>query len=111
MAKKRDVNQSHEIREVLTANPEIKAKEVVEKLAEKGIKVNVGLVYMIKGKLQGRKSRKKRAQKVVDKVNAASTGSVASTRDQTVAEILKVRSFAEEVGGMQRLKVLVDALS
>ena|ERR1022692_4690010 len=111
MAKKQQqsVNQSEAIREVLTANPEIKAKEVVAQLAEKGITTKVSLVYIIKGKLQGRKARKKRAQKLVEKVDAATGGK--ATRDQTVAEILQVRSFGEEVGGMARLKVLVDALS
>jgi hypothetical protein len=73
------------------------------------VNVKVGLVYIIKGKMQGRKTRKKRAQKLVEKVSAATNGKV--SRDQTVAEILKVRSFADEVGGMARLKVLVDALS
>src|SRR4051794_12520054 len=110
MAKKnQDINQSQEIRDVLTANPDIKPKEVVAKLAEKGVNVKIGLVYIIKGKMLGRKSRKKRAQKVVDKVSAATNGK--PTRDQTVADIMKVRGFAEEMGGMKRLKVLVDALS
>ena len=107
--KKQDVNQSQEIRDVLTGNPDIKAKDVVAKLAEKGIEVKVGLVYIIKGKMQGKKARKKRAQKLVDKVSATTNDT--ASRDQTVSEILKVRSFAEQVGGMERLKVLVDALS
>ena len=56
MAKtKQDVNKSQEIRDVLTANPKIKASEVVAKLAEKGVEVKAGLVYIIKGKLQAEK--------------------------------------------------------
>jgi hypothetical protein len=110
MAKKQQqgVNQSAAIREVLTANPNIKAKEVVEQLAEKGITTKVGLVYIIKGKLEGRKSRKKRAQKLVEKVEATANGK--PTRDQTVSEILKVKNVAKEVGGMARLKIIVDAM-
>ena len=45
MAKKAGVNMSEEIRLALKANPGMKAKEVVSTLAEKGIKVQEGLVY------------------------------------------------------------------
>ena len=107
--KKNDVNKSQAIRDVLTETPDMKAKDVVAKLAEKGIEVKAVLVYIIKGKMQGKKARKKRAQRLVDKVDAVTGGK--NNRDQTVSEILKVRRFAEQVGGMERLKVLVDALS
>ena len=107
--KKQDINQSQEIREFMTANPGTKPKEVVAKLAEQGVNVKVGLVYIIKGKMMGRKARKRKAQELVEKVDAINVVKV--PRDNTVAEILKVRSFAEEVGGMERLKLLVNALS
>jgi hypothetical protein len=46
MAKKNSgVNKSEEIRQLLKANPKIEPKEVVAKLAEKGIKVSHGLFY------------------------------------------------------------------
>jgi outer membrane protein TolC len=49
-----EVNRSQAIRELLKENPKIKAAEAVSALAEKGIKIKVGLFYMVKGKLSGR---------------------------------------------------------
>jgi histidyl-tRNA synthetase len=105
MARKAGVNMSEEIRQVLKANPSMKAKEVVAALAEKGIKAKEGLVYYIKGKVQGRKSRRKKASKLVAKV-AVTTGSA-----DALATILKVKHLASEVGGYKKLKALVEALS
>jgi hypothetical protein len=106
--KKQDINQSEEIRNFLGANPKAKAKEVVAKLAEQGINVKVGLVYIVKGKMMGRKGRKKKAREMVEKVGATNSH---VSRDQTVAEMLKVKRFAKEVGGMKRLKIIVDAFT
>jgi hypothetical protein len=108
MAKKKDgVNKSQEIRMLLKANPEIGVKEVVAKLAEKGIKISNALFYFTKGKMKGRKARKQKAQKVVAKV-AESTH---VTKSDAVSTILKVKAWAREVGGLKTLKALVEALS
>ncbi len=47
----------------LTANPEAKAKEVVEALGKTGVKTNEGLVYAVKGGMKEKKRRKKRVAK------------------------------------------------
>jgi hypothetical protein len=108
MAKKNGgVSKSEEIRLLLKANPEIGAQEAVAKLAEKGIKVSGNLFYFVKGQIKGRKARKKKAQRTVTKV-AESTH---ATRSDAVSTILKVKSWANEVGGMKSLKALVEALS
>lgn len=105
MAKKKNgVNKSEEIRQLLKANPDMAVKEVVSNLAGRGMKVTDNLVYFIKGKMKGRKGRRKRAQQMV--ANVAATGST-----DPVATILKVKRWASEVGGMKKLKALVDALS
>jgi hypothetical protein len=105
MAKKKDgVNKSEEIRKLMLAHPEMSVKEVVSTLAGKGIKVTGNLVYFIKGKMKGRKGRKKKARRMVAKV--AATGN-----HDPVATILKVKSWADAVGGLKKLKALVDALS
>jgi hypothetical protein len=105
MAKKKDgVNKSEEIRKLMLAHPEMPVKEVVSTLAGKGIKVTGNLVYFIKGKMKGRKGRKKRARQMVAKV--AATGN-----HDPVATIMKVMGWANEVGGLKKLKALVDALS
>jgi hypothetical protein len=98
------VNKSEEIRQLLKVNPAMKAKEVVSSLAARGIKVADALVYFIKGKLKGRKARKRRARQMVARVAATGNG-------DPVATILKLKSLANEVGGLKRLKQIVDALS
>jgi hypothetical protein len=108
MATKNDeVNKSEEIRQCLRTNPRAGAKEVLATLSQRGIKVSENLFYYIKGQLKGRKGRKKHAQKVVAKV-AEATGAV---RSDVVATILKVKGLASEVGGMKKLKALVEVLS
>jgi hypothetical protein len=107
MAKRKGgINMSEEIRQVYKANPHLKAKEVVAMLGEKGIKVKEGLVYFIKGKMVGRKRRRRRANALVTKV-AAATGN----GGDALATILKVKRLAAEVGGLKKLQALIQALS
>jgi hypothetical protein len=114
MAKKASnggVNKSDAIRKLLKENPKIKATEAVAALAEKGVKVTGGLFYMVKGKALGRKSRrKKREAKAVSVVETKSTKTPTSHGD-AVATILKVKTFAKEIGSLGALKELIDALS
>jgi hypothetical protein len=106
MAKTRNgVNKSAEIRHLLKANPEIGAKEVVAKFAEKGIKISDALFYFVKGQMRGRKARKTKARKMVARV-AVTTGTV-----DALATILKIKHLASEVGGLKKLRALVEALS
>ncbi len=108
MSKKTNgVNKSEEVRQLVKANPAITAKEVADKLAEKGIKVAPNLFYFVKGQMKGRKSRKQRAQKMVTRVAESTHGN----RIDAVTTIRKVKSWANEVGGMKILKALVEALS
>lgn len=106
MARKTNgVNKSEEIRQVLRANPEMKAKEVVNTLADRGIKITDALVYFIKGKMHSRKKRKQKAEAM-----AAQVGVTTSTPDP-LAAILKIKHLAAELGGMKKLRALVEALS
>jgi hypothetical protein len=115
MAKQKNgVNKSEEIRQLLKANPEMHVKEIVATLAKKGIKVLDNQVYFQKGQMKGRRGRRKRVHPMVANVTATGiTDSVAATtgNHDAVKTILKVKSWASEVGGMKKLKALVDALS
>ena len=104
---KSEVNKSEEVRKLLLANPKISAKEVSATLAERGISVANGLFYFVKGKMKGRKSRHTRAKRMVEQVSAAT----ASGNGDAVKIILRVKTWATEVGGIKKLKALVDALS
>src|SRR4051812_899025 len=106
MARKKDgVNKSEEIRKVLGGNPKMKPEDVVSKLAEQGVTVSKNLVYYQMGNLKGRRGRRKKAKEMVAKV-ATTTGSA-----DAVATILKVKALATDLGGLKRLKTLVDAMS
>jgi hypothetical protein len=108
MAKQRDsVNKSEQIRQLLKSNPEMSEKEAAAKLAEKGIKVSGNLFYFVKGQMKGKKARRKKVQRTLTQV-AASTH---VSRSDAVSTIRKVKSWANEVGGMKTLKALVEALS
>ena len=106
MAKKSKsgVNKSEEIRKAYRANPEVSVKEVVADLAKRGIRVQESQVYFVKGKIVGRKRRRRRAQQMVAKV--AATGNT-----DPVAAILKVKALADDLGGLKKLKALVEVLS
>ena len=104
---KNGVNKSEEIREMLKANPKVSAKEVKDALGAKGIKISGKLYYLVKGKMLGRQSRKTKARNMVAKL-AETTG---TSNGDALSTILKVKSWANQVGGMKRLKALVEALS
>ena len=108
MAKKKTgVNKSEEVRRLLKANPQISGKEAVAALAEKGLKISDNLFYLVKGKMLGRKARRKKAKKMIAQV--AETTHV--TKSDALATILKVKALANDLGGLKKLKALVDALS
>jgi hypothetical protein len=105
MAKKKNgVNKSEEIRQLLRANPKMPVKEIVATMAARDLQVTDNLVYFIKGKMKGRRGRRKKAHQMA--ANVAATGN-----SDPVAMIRKVRTWANEVGGIRKLKALVDAMS
>jgi hypothetical protein len=66
--------------------------------------VTPNLVYFLKGKMHGRKGRRRKGRQMVAKV--AATGNI-----DPVATVLKLKALANEVGGMKKLKTMVDALN
>ncbi len=105
MAKQKEgPSKSDYIRELLRTNPRMRAKDVVSTLADQGISVSTNLVHFVKGKLKGQRGRRKKTGRMVAKVAATGNG-------DPVATILKIKSFADQVGGLKKLKALVDALS
>jgi hypothetical protein len=111
MAKKTrsgEINKSAEIRELIRNNPKISASEVISTLAGKGIEVNASLYYFNKGKLKGRRGRRKKVHQMVENVSAT-MGNSPKTGD-VVKTILMVKHLATEVGGLKKLKALIEAL-
>jgi hypothetical protein len=54
---KPEVSKSEEVRNLLQANPQISAKEVIASLGKKGISVTDSLYYIVKGKMRLKKHR------------------------------------------------------
>ncbi len=105
MAKQKEsVNKSAAGRELLKQNPKMPVKEIIATLAEKGIEVKPGIVYFTKGRMKKGK-RKDRAKSEV------STGDGRTAKSDPVVVIRKVKNLASEVGGMSKLKALVEALA
>ena len=100
MAKKGGVNKSQQIREILARNPRAKGREVQEELASKGVKVTSTLIYLVKAKMRRTKRRQNR-QKV-----ALATGN-----GNAIEVIRKIKSVANDVGGLEKLKQLLELLS
>jgi hypothetical protein len=98
-------NMSQAIREVLTKNPEMEAKEVISTLAAQGIKVKSGLVYFIKGNIKGKSGRLRKVQQ------AAAAVAAPSGNGDALSTIVKVKKLADDVGGLKKLRALVEALS
>jgi len=104
-------SKSAAVRAVLKGNRKMTAKDVVSALAEKGTSVTEGLVYFVKGKMKGKSSQKKKAQKEVAEVVKAIVSTPPSANDDALKTILMVKDFAAEVGGMKKLIALAQALS
>ena len=87
------------------------AKEVVSAMAAQGVTVTEGLVYFVKGKMKGKRSQKQKAEKAAVEVVTATASTPALANGDALKTILKVKSFAAEIGGMKQLIALAQALS
>ncbi len=96
-------NKSEAIREVLAQNPKAQSKEIIDILAQRGIRIQPSLIYMVRSKQRQQKRRQKRERAVE---SSARTG-VANP----VALIMKVKALASEAGSIKNLKQLVDVLA
>jgi hypothetical protein len=111
MAKAKGKNRSQSIRDYLTANPEAKAKEVVEALGKNGIKVNDGLVYAVKGGMKEKKRRKKKVAKAAMAAVSKPSSNGQASKTDALTMIREVKALAQKAGGYAKLKELVDALA
>ena len=97
------VNKSEAVREALAQYPKATSKEVIARLAERGVKVAPTLVYYVKSKQNQARRRAKRAR-VAEESRRTATGN-------PVELVLRVKDLAREAGGIQNLKLLVDLLA
>jgi hypothetical protein len=105
------VNKSAAIRELLGQNPEINAAEAKATLAKQGIKITSGLYYFIKGKIKGKRGRRRKMRRQAATVMASGAVPATSANGDALTTIKKVKGLAAELGGLKKLKALVEALS
>ena len=108
MAKKK-ANKSQMVRDLLKANPEMKAKEVVEALPGTG--VNEGLVYAVKGAMKEKKKRKKRVVKAAMAAVSPPSSNGQGSKTDALTMVREVKALVQKAGGYEKLKELVDALA
>lgn len=96
-------NKSAAVREILAKNPKTPVKDIVASMEQQGMKISHNLVYLIKSKMKHRKRREKR-QRVAEATQKAGISN-------PVDLILKVRTLANQAGGISHLKKLVDVLA
>src|SRR2546430_1853249 len=98
------VSMSEHIRDVLSENPSFTGPEIMAALAEKGIYPKKDIVYYVKARFKAKKRRQ--TSRKVAKLVSSTNGSL-----DPVVLISKTKALAAELGGMAKLKELVDALS
>jgi len=116
MARKKNVpNMSEAIRDYLKEKPESSAKDVVEGLGQKGLKVKANLVYFIKGQVGAKKQRRNkvaRAAQAATETTAAPAGSNGrANHADAITLIREIKALALKSGGIGKLKALVEALA
>jgi len=96
-------SKSEAVREALAQNPEAGTRELIAKLASNGIRVAPTLVYYVRSKQNQARRRLKRARVAEASQRTASRN--------PVELVLRVKDLAVEVGGIDKLKLLVDLLA
>lgn len=105
-------NKSDSVREMIAKHPDMTAGEVAEALAKKGVTVSTQLVYNLRAKPKAKK-RKTLADVVAEGV--ATINEVRMPAKSSAGDVLgtirKVKALADDVGGLPKLRSLVEAMS
>src|SRR5579872_6376397 len=102
---KRKHNKSQAIRDILQQNPQATAREAIEQLGAKGMKVSPKLFYLVKGKVSQAATHTRKKAARVAKATARISGM------DSIQLIAKVKALAKEAGGIDYLKALVNVLA
>ncbi len=102
---KRKHNKSQAIRDILQQNPQATAREAIEQLGAKGMKVSPKLFYLVKGKVSQAATHTRKKAARVAKATARISGM------DSIQLIAKVKALAKAAGGIDYLKALVNVLA
>ena len=112
MAKKSKVNKSQAVRDYAAEHPDAKPAEIAAALAEMGIQVSPQAVSTIKyqaakkGDAPKRRGRPRKAAKATATTTARSNG-----RSGDLSGLLAAKALADQVGGVEQAKKLLDTLA
>lgn len=103
------VNKSAEIRSTFRElGKKARPKDVVAALAEKGITVSPAQVSMVRFKMKTRRAAEKAAVATAPTSREPTTGSPEKFSGQ---DLIEAKKFADQLGGMERLKAALDVLA
>lgn len=106
------INKSARLRELLRENPKISFNDASTRLEGEGIDIKSSLFYFVKGKVVGRRGRRRKMRRDVATVLGANGAATASAgAGDALATIKKIKGLAAEVGGLKKLRALVEVLS
>lgn len=108
MAKKSKVNKSEAVRDYAAAHPNAKPAEIAAAMAEMGIQVTPQAVSTIKYQASKKKGAPKRRGRPRKTAVAKSTAAPARG---TVTDLMAAKQLADQVGGVEKAKNLLDALA
>ena len=120
MAKKkvaRSVNRSDAVRKHLASNPDAKPKEVVAALRKEGLTVTTALVSRIKWEAKQkngqpkRRGRPKAVKTTPQKRASASRAPSTAALADALPALLHAKKLADAMGGIDKAREAVDALS
>ena len=103
MAAKKKVNKTQLILDALAKNPEASPMEIAEKL--KAYKISAAYVSNIKFTKKAAKTKRQPGRGRRGSSRGAAGDNV------SVASLMKAKRLADELGGVERAKTLLDALS
>ena len=102
---KRKVNKSQEIRDYVSANRTASAKDVVDALKKRGIKVSAPMVANVKSKAGLTRNRKGASANGAAKVGRAANGT-----DVALDALIAAKRFVAKVGSTQQAVDVIRAL-
>ena len=104
------VNKSARLRELLREDPKISFNDASARLADEGIEIKSSLFYFVKGKVVGRRGRRRKMRRNVEAALGTNGAATAASTD-VLATIKKVKALAAELGGLKKLRAVVEVLS
>ncbi len=102
--KEKKINKSHEIRVLVAKHPKSSVKQIIAWLDRKGIKVPPQAVYAARAKLAGTTA-------TIALSNGNGVHPSAHPSTYTIDAIVNVRVLGRQLGGMDKLKEIVDILA